>query len=1306
MSSQVQRGWETVPVLAPELTDELVFIRGIINNRCTIQKIADIIDLTASTATNLVYFSTQHGLDDVEKNNGTQSLPWATYEFARLQCKTNVPSASNPFIIRGDGSDVILTDFTISPFVSFDNNGGLLSLENCLTDPDWLTAPGEFLFYNSKLSMPNLGFPTFLIDLQTGATDNHAHNISFDKITILDNFNFNIFLTDATIFLYNNVYDRTSSPSGTTNTVTVDDGNFYINGSRAFNYYYTKINPTAPTKTGVINSIIQSIKLDNLAADVELAAFFSTVFDYDLDNTGNHILWIYDSISYRIPSNLIGSPPAHFSTTQPESIDTYVPRVNYTPLAPNLEGEFAGIDAALGLDAAVQTNLVYFSNAGGDDAAHDGTSARPYQTLEYAHDQCKLLTPSEANMFTVVGDGNSYTVTNLVISPFINYDLMGGILTVETASADPDWALAPGRFSFKGQLMMPVIPLVIPVFDLDLSSVTDYAHTLLFDIKLLNDFNFNFVLTDSTFFLFNNVYSQKSTNVIYVNNGNFFIRNAGALRVNYVNSAGILPTQLGLLNSTVLDLQVGEINTASTLQLVTFGSFILNFQYQNVNDKISWVYDSISYRTPIAIAGVAPALIPLTLPESIGTTVARTNYTRTAANLEGEFEGIDAALGSAGASVVTNLVYFATTGGDDADHGGTSSKPFQTYEYSLAQCLAKTPSATNQFKIIGDGNAYTIDNLIFAPWVSFDANDGDITWTTTDADPSWLTQIGNLFLSNINLIYSGSDSEIETLVSFGFDIKTGAAADFNHYIKFDNVSIGSAFDINFRLTDSSTFIFVNSYDKASLPIGTTNQIYIDCGSVYVNNFNNVNLHYSASDTAINTNFSVINSTINSINIFNITNNVIFITLNSFVLDYQIDNSSGNLEWLYDSVSFRIPTMTGGSFPSPHLAVTQPQSIETSTSRTNYTPVPNLITGAIDLESEFEGIDAALTGGGSGDVVGPASAVDGNIATYDGTTGKIIQDSGVTVIDTAPGSSGGQILVFTNANKDLILQGDGAAALTSLNGNLTLDSISNIQLFADNSGTIQVSTDLPTVTIESISESLNIHGDNGLVLTSGPTATVVIDSPNDIQIAPDTGIVKFYTTGLDVKLSAPASNLKVAAANDLLLEYGGDLYLNGVPFVGGGDVVGPASAVSGNLATYNGTTGKLVQDSGISIAPLKTAHVTNWTGIWATDQGGVGSLYYTKIADQVFLDLPALVMANANTSALISISTPLPVGLRPPLTMFFAIPIRDNGTRSLSIVEIVPTGVINVYGNTNFGNFSGLSALGQSGFLGTTLRYFI
>lgn len=55
-------------------------------------------------------------------------------------------------------------------------------------------------------------------------------------------------------------------------------------------------------------------------------------------------------------------------------------------------------------------------------------------------------------------------------------------------------------------------------------------------------------------------------------------------------------------------------------------------------------------------------------------------------------------------------------------------------------------------------------------------------------------------------------------------------------------------------------------------------------------------------------------------------------------------------------------------------------------------------------------------GGTGDVVGPASATDGNIASFDGATGKLLQDSGYAVTDFAPaaaavpvGGAEGQVL---------------------------------------------------------------------------------------------------------------------------------------------------------------------------------------------------------------------------------------------------------------------------------------------------------
>lgn len=60
--------------------------------------------------------------------------------------------------------------------------------------------------------------------------------------------------------------------------------------------------------------------------------------------------------------------------------------------------------------------------------------------------------------------------------------------------------------------------------------------------------------------------------------------------------------------------------------------------------------------------------------------------------------------------------------------------------------------------------------------------------------------------------------------------------------------------------------------------------------------------------------------------------------------------------------------------------------------TNITITPNDGADTITIAATGGG------GGGSGDVVGPASAVDNHIARYDGTTGKLIQDSAASIDD--------------------------------------------------------------------------------------------------------------------------------------------------------------------------------------------------------------------------------------------------------------------------------------------------------------------
>ncbi len=70
--------------------------------------------------------------------------------------------------------------------------------------------------------------------------------------------------------------------------------------------------------------------------------------------------------------------------------------------------------------------------------------------------------------------------------------------------------------------------------------------------------------------------------------------------------------------------------------------------------------------------------------------------------------------------------------------------------------------------------------------------------------------------------------------------------------------------------------------------------------------------------------------------------------------------------------------------------------------------------------------------------------------------------------------------------------------------------------------------------------------------------------------------------------------------------------NGSGGGGGGDVTGPASAVNNNIATFNGTTGKFIKDSGIAAIPA----VTSSAG--ASDAGKLPALNGSGVLDGSFL----------------------------------------------------------------------------------------
>jgi hypothetical protein len=233
------------------------------------------------------------------------------------------------------------------------------------------------------------------------------------------------------------------------------------------------------------------------------------------------------------------------------------------------------------------------------------------------------------------------------------------------------------------------------------------------------------------------------------------------------------------------------------------------------------------------------------------------------------------------------------------------------------------------------------------------------------------------------------------------------------------------------------------------------------------------------------------------------------------------------------------------------------------------------------------------GGGTGDVVGPASAVDDRIATFDTTTGKLLQDGGSTIAG-------------------VIAAAVAAAAAAILPVNLS---------GANATGTLAAGR-FPALT----GDVTTVAG--ALAATLAATA-----------VTPGT-----YGTASNVpQLTVDAKGRLTGVVN--------------VPFVvGTGDVVGPASAVDDHLATFDTTTGKLLQDGGGTIGDVIAAAVSaavaailpvNLSGANATGTLAAGRFPaltgdVTSVAGALGTTLAAGSASNLNAGT-------LPAGRLPALT---------------------------------------------------------
>jgi hypothetical protein len=270
-------------------------------------------------------------------------------------------------------------------------------------------------------------------------------------------------------------------------------------------------------------------------------------------------------------------------------------------------------------------------------------------------------------------------------------------------------------------------------------------------------------------------------------------------------------------------------------------------------------------------------------------------------------------------------------------------------------------------------------------------------------------------------------------------------------------------------------------------------------------------------------------------------------------------------------------------------------------------------------------------GGPNDVSNAGTSTSGNLASYNGTTGKIIQDSGiasanVVTMNPAAGSAD-RILTSQGANRiatptSVFINGSGDVSGV---GNFTsTGSFSNTGGLT-NTGNLNI--DAGTLYVDSTGNRVGIG-------TTSPNANAILDLTSTTM-----GLLLPRMTTVQRDLiggGTPTDGLLIY--NTTTKTFNGRINNNWESVTG--DVYGPPSSVSGTLASFNGATGKIIQDSGILAANVLVKTLTSAnifvgnvsnvaTGVAVTGDIGISNTGVTSITAGVIVD------ADINGSAAIT-----------------------------------------------------------------------
>lgn len=243
---------------------------------------------------------------------------------------------------------------------------------------------------------------------------------------------------------------------------------------------------------------------------------------------------------------------------------------------------------------------------------------------------------------------------------------------------------------------------------------------------------------------------------------------------------------------------------------------------------------------------------------------------------------------------------------------------------------------------------------------------------------------------------------------------------------------------------------------------------------------------------------------------------------------------------------------------------------------------------------------ATQAGSSGDVVGPASATDNAVVRFDGTTGKLVQNSAVTVADTTGNITGGtynNVTITAPATGSTLTIADGKT-LTA-NNSLTLAGVDGKTATINNSLTF-AGTDSTTMTFPSSSATLAGLGIaqtfTALQTFSGSTSVAAAKLANAKEVCTVSATAATGTIAYDLTTQSVVYYTSNAAAN-WTVNFRGSSGTSLDTLMATGESMTAAFLVTqGTTAYYNSA----VQVDGSSVTP-------KWQGGTAPTSGNVSSI---------------------------------------------------------------------------------------------------